>query len=193
MCAWPRKMLNFDIDWSSLVRVADEIGGSDKQIRFALNRALRRTEASLRRLSSRGLKDTLQLRVASALRKRLKSIKVRKTGGLSGGNGVGLWYGLNDLPVSSFKGRPRKTSSGASFNGKSFEGAFVARSRIKGKRTIFKREGKERLHIVEQQLPIEDKAIVFIEDQVFDKVEEIFWQHFRRDLNARVKYQLGES
>lgn len=185
-------MLNFDIDWSSLVRVADEIGGSEKQIKLALSRALRRTEASLRRLSSMGLPRELQLRAKSALRKRLKTIKLGKVGGLSGGNGVGLWYGLNDLPVSSFKGRPRKTPSGASFNGKSFDGAFVARSKVKGKRTIFKRQGEARLHIVEQQMPIEEKAILFIEDEVFDKVDEIFWNHFRRDLAARVKYQFKD-
>jgi len=63
---------------------------------------------------------------------------------------------------------------------------------VKGKQTIFKRKDKERLPIVEQQLPIEDKAIVYIEDEIFDQVIEIFWGHFQRDLRARVKYQIGE-
>lgn len=185
-------MISFDIDWRDLQGVADELQASNKQIAYALSRALRRTEASLRRMSMKGLPPLLGLRAAKALRKRLKSIKVRK-GSLQKGDGVGLWYGLNDLPVSSFKGRPRQLADGASFNGKTFDGAFVARSRIKGKQTIFKRDGKERLHITEQSMPIEDKAIVFIEDQVFDKVETIFWQHFTRDLKARVKYQLGST
>lgn len=185
-------MLNFDIEWSSLLRVANDLQATDKQVRLALHRALRRTEATLRRMSSKGLTQELQLRAAKALRKRLKSIRLRKSAYGKAGEGVTLWYGLNDLPVSSFKGRPRSTATGASFNGTDFEGAFVGRSKVKGKRTIFKRQGAARLHISEQQLPIEDKAIVFIEDQVFSQVEDIFWKNFTRDLAARVKYQFKE-
>lgn len=184
-------MLSYDIDWSSLVRVADELGGTDKQVKFALTRALRRTEATLRRMSSKGLQRELQLRAAGALRKRLKSIKVRKVGGLGAGNEVGLWYGLNDLPVSAFKGRPRENASGAAFRSQQYDGGFVAKSKVKGKQTIFKRKGAERLPVVEQLVPIESAAIEFIEDQVFDQVEQIFWQHFRRDLAARIKFQIG--
>lgn len=184
-------MLHYDINWDGLTNVANELQASEKQVQFALSRALRRTEATLRRMSSKGLQKELQLRAASALRKRLKSIKARKTGGLRNGEGVTLWYGLNDLPVSAFKGRPRQNSSGAAFNGNQYDGAFVARSKVKGKQTIFKRKNKERLAIIEQLVPIEDRAIQFIEDEVFDQVEDIFWQHFRRDLAARVRYQIG--
>ena len=70
--------------------------------------------------------------------------------------------------------------------------SFVAKSRVKGRRSVFKRKGEDRLPIVEQMIPIEDKAIVFIEDEIFSEVETIFWQHFRRDLAARVRFQLGE-
>lgn len=178
-------MLSFDINWTSLRDVGETLGASSKQIGGALSRALRRTEATLRRMSSKGLTKELELRAAGALRKRLKSIKL----GTKGGE-VGLWYGLNDMPVSSFKGRPRKTSSGAEFRGESFDGAFVARSKVKGKQTIFKRVRDAALPIAEQLMPIEDKAIVFIEDQVFDKIDDIFWQHFKRDLAARVKYSI---
>lgn len=193
-------MLSYDIDWSGLVRVADELGGTDKQVKFALNRALRRTEATLRKMSSQGLQRELELRAASALRKRLKSIKLRKSGGLGASNDVTLWYGLNDLPVSAFKGRVlQDRTHGATFIGaagmsKDFgPDSFVAKSRVKSRRSIFKRKGDARLPIVEQLVPIEDKAIAFIEDEIFDKVEDIFWQHFRRDLAARVRFQLGES
>lgn len=186
-------MLSYDIDWSSLVRVADELGGTDKQVKLALSRALRRTEATLRKMSSKGLQRELELRAASALRKRLKSIKLRKTGGLGAGNEVGLWYGLNPLPVSAFKGGVRQTDFGATKKDWYFEGGFIAKSSVKGSKTIFKRKGKERLSIEEQTILIEDRAITFIEDKVFDQVEDIFWQHFRRDLAARVRFQLGES
>jgi len=74
-------MLHFDIDWQDLLRIGEELQASDKQIKFAMSRALRRTEASLRKLSSKGLPPLLGLRTASVLRKRLKSIKMRAGAG----------------------------------------------------------------------------------------------------------------
>lgn len=186
-------MLHYDLDWRELLQVGAELQASDKQVAFALSRAMRRTEATLRRLSSRGLTRELQLRSAGALRKRLRSIRLRMSSAGSRDQSMGLWYGLNPLPVSAFKGRPKETASGATFRGENYDGGFVGRSKIKGKQTIFKRKGAERLPVVEQLHPIEDKAVAFIEDQVFDQVLDIFWQHFRRDLAARVKFKLGES
>ncbi len=182
-------MIHFDIDADGLGEIARELGATDKQVRNALNRALRRTEASLRKLSSKGLTKELQLRTATVLRKRLKSIRLRS--GKDGG--VALWYGLNPLPVSSFKGRPREEGRGASMNGYYFRKGFIGKSKIKGRRTIFQRQGEDRLPIAEQTITIEDRAIVFIEDEIFVQTEEIFWQHFRRDLRARVRYDLGEA
>lgn len=182
-------MLHFDIDWQDLLRIGEDLQASDKQIKFAMSRALRRTEASLRKLSSKGLPPLLGLRTASVLRKRLKSIKMRAGAGEAG---VTLWYGLNPLPVSSFKGTVKQDDGGALQRDFYFEDAFVAKSGKKGRNTIFKRKGKERLPIVEQTITIEDKAFVYIEDEIFDQVIEIFWGHFQRDLRARVKYQIGE-
>lgn len=183
-------MIHFDIDAEQLGEVARELGATDVQVRYALNRALRRTEASLRKLSSKGLARELQLRTAMALRKRLKSIRLRSKG--KGGE-VALWYGLNPLPVSSFKGRPKEDGSGSWMNDFYFKDGFVAKSTYKGRRTIFKRAGANRLPITEQTITIHDDAIVYIEDEIFVQTESIFWQHFRRDLKARVQYQLGES
>lgn len=186
-------MLHFDLDWRELLQVGEELQATDKQVMFALGRAMRRTEATLRRMSSKGLAKVLQLRAASALRKRLKTIRTRMSSPTSRDQGMGLWYGLNDLPVSSFKGRPKNTKDGATFQGQEYDGAFVGRSKVKGKQTIFKRVREARLPVAEQLHPIEEKAILFIEDEVFDQVLDIFWQHFRRDLRARVKFKLGES
>lgn len=186
-------MLHYDIDWRQLLQIGEELQATDKQVIFAMGRALRRTEATLRRMSSKGLTQTLQLRASSALRKRLKSIRLRMSSPTARDQSMGLWYGLNPLPVSAFKGRPRDSASGATFRGQTYEGAFVGRSKVKGKQTIFKRKGDARLPIVEQLAPIEDQAVTFIEDEIFDKVLDIFWQHFRRDLMARVKFKLGDS
>lgn len=186
-------MLHFDLDFSDLLRLGTELEATDKQVVFAMSRAMRRTEATLRRMSSRGLVKALQLRNAKALRRRLKSIKLRMSSPTARDQGMGLWYGLNDLPVSSFKGRPKETAGGATFRGKDYKGAFVGRSKVKGKQTIFKRVGEARLPVAEQLHPIEDAATVYIEDEIFSQVLEIFWSHFRRDLSARVRFKLGDS
>lgn len=140
----------------------------------------------MRRMSARGLPRILQLRTMQHMRTRLKSIRVQKTKG----EGVGLWYGLNPIPVSSFKGRAKNTSTGASFNDQEYAGAFVGKSHVKNKRTIFKRVKSTRLPVAEQNREIHDDAIVWIEDEVFSEAMDIFWQHFRRDLAARIKYKI---
>lgn len=182
-------MIHFDIDADDLLRIGDELNATPKQVKLALSRALDRTATRLRVLSERGLKSELGLRRVSYLRKRLKSIRLRA----AGSDGVRLWYGLNDMPVSSFAGTPVKTDSGASFRGHEFPGAFVARSGPKGRRTVFKRTSKNRLHIEEQLLPIKDQAETFVEDRIFPDLEDIFWPIFRRELAARVKFKLGEA
>lgn len=179
-------MLHFDIDFRQLTAAGQELNATPKQVQLALSRALSRTASALRTMSARGLKNELELRRLGALRKRLKSIRLR-----SQVDGVTLWYGLNDMPVSWFKGTPKKTAAGASFRGQNFPGAFVAKSGYARTKTVMKRTGKKRLHIEEQLLPIEDKSAVFIEDQIFDKLESIFWPIFTRDLQARVKYNIG--
>lgn len=182
--------LLFDIDTDALRAVGAELQASEKQIRFALNRALHRTAAALRTRAARGLKDELQLRTITLLRNRLKTLRARMR--MGDGDGVQLWFGLNDMPASWFKGRPKRTAGGAEKRGHEIPGAFVAKSGVKGRLTLFKRSGKKRLPIVEQNLPIQDAAVVFIEDEIFTQTETIFWNHFRRDLAARVKFNIGE-
>lgn len=175
-------MLTFDVDLSSLQAVAAEVGASEREYKASLGRACSRTAATLRKMSGRGLRDALQLRTLGVLRKRLKSIRLQKKG-----EGVALWYGLNDLPVSAFKGRPRNTKKGAQKNKKEFEGGFVGKTK-QGKATIFKRAGTARLPIREQLMGIKDQADIFIEDEIFTEVERIFWHHFEQDIRRRVKY-----
>jgi hypothetical protein len=182
-------MIHFDIDWRDLNTIGNELGATEKQVKFALSYALRRTVSRLRTLSTRGLRDELALRRVSDLRNRLKSIRLRK----GKGEGAQLWYGLNDMPVSWFKGTPKQGSDGAQFRNQEFPGAFVARSRFKNQKTVLKRAGKARLKIIEQLMPVEDKAHVYIEDNIFVQVEDIFWPLFKREIQARVKYKIGEA
>lgn len=179
--------LQFDIDLSQLRLAGAELEASEKQVRAAFSSACQRTATTLRTRSARGLASELQLRTIGLLRKRLKSLRLRARG-----DGVQLWYGLNDMPASWFKGAVTENAKGAAKRGHQVDGGFAARSKFKGRRTLFKRTGKARLHIAEQNLPIEDQAVVYIEDEIFDQTEEIFWKNFTRELRARVKYKLGE-
>lgn len=195
-------LLHFEIDADGMDRLIMDLQATEKQVKFALSRALQRTATTLRTLAARKLKDELQLRAINMMRKRLKSLKLR----VSGGDGITLWFGINDLPVSWFKGTPKQGTDGASFRGQNYKGAFVARFTSKskgasgkaedlvnqGRKTIFRREGKGRLHIIEQGLEISDRANVVIQDDIFVQTETIFWKNFERDLTARVKFSLGE-
>lgn len=187
-------MLDFDVDADELQRVIEELGAMPKEVNASYNRALTRTAATLRKLSSQGLQSELGLRRATAIRKRLKSVRVKgsKSGDYRKMASVQLWYGLNDIAVAEFQGRVSETSGGAGYSGPagnhSFPGAFVAKPRSSKRRTIMRRRGQGRLPIRQETLPIKDKADVFVEDEIFWKLEAIFWRHFRDDLTRRVAY-----
>lgn len=183
-------MLHFEIDETGLADIIAELNATPRHVKYALNRARVRTATALRTMAARGLKSELELRTIGLLRKRMKTLRLRVSG--TGQDGAQLWFGLNSMPVSWFTGRPTKTANGAAFRGVNFPGAFIAKSKIKGRVTILKRAGKDRLPIVEQEIPISDKAQIFIEDEIFVKTEEIFWKHFTQDLRARVRYNLGK-
>ena len=180
-------MIHFEIDADQVRGLILELGVTEKQAKFALSRALRRTAATLRKLSERGIKPELDSKKLAYLRKRLKSIRF---GGASF-EGMKLWYGLNDMPVSALRGRMRKTTTGASFAGKAgqkeFEGGFIQQSAHGYGRTIFMRKGKERLPLYEGEMPVKDRMDVFIEDEIFVQVDEIFWNHFVRDMRSRAR------
>lgn len=188
-------MLHFDIDAKQIGNLITELGLTEKQAKFALGRALRRTATTLRVKSERGLKSELDVRKLAYLRRRLRVSKFNR----ANFEGARLWYGTNDMPVSALRGRIKESGDGATFNGKagshSYPGGFVAKSRrgwTKNARTIFERKGKKRLPIAEAQLPVQDRMNIFIEDEVFDQMNEIFWKHFERDMLARAKYGVGQ-
>tara|TARA_R110002110_G_scaffold38435_1_gene125386 strand:+ start:128 stop:694 length:567 start_codon:yes stop_codon:yes gene_type:complete len=188
-------MLDFDIEADDLERVSKELGATTKEIRTSYNRALTRTAATLRKLSSKGLQSHLGLARAAAVRRRLKTLRIKRQGGM---NEVRLWYGLNDLPVSEFKGRiTASRTGGASYSGpagtESFPKGWGGNSRFARKRTILERVRESRLPIREAQMPVKDRADVFVEDEIFWKLNEIFWRHFRTDLERRVNYLRAEA
>lgn len=177
-------MIAFDIDMEGVAALAAELKATEKNVRMSISRALRRTAGTIRVRSSKGLMSELQLRRAGEIRKRLRELKLRSN---RAGSEIGLWYGLNDMRVSSFKGSPSENSGGASFRGQNFSGAFVGKNRA-GRRTIFKRVGAARLPIAEQTLPVKDQMEIFIEDVIFPDLGEIFMKNFAADLRARTMF-----
>ena len=62
----------------------------------------------------------------------------------------------------------------------------------KGRPTVKVRAGSRAYPIKEERMPIEDKAQIFIEDQVFDEIEEVFFKNFRAEIRARTIYNVGK-
>lgn len=177
-------MLAFDFDDRSYDAVAKEFAATPKQIDLARARALKRTAGTIRRLSSTGLRTELGLRNATALRRRLKEYRVGK-----GRNSLKLWFGANDLPVSAFKGRPKKVEGGVQFGDTTLHGAFMAK--IGGKRRIMQRFGPGRSQIAEASMPVADRMMIYLEDTVFVDIDSIFFRYFVSEIKARTILGVG--
>ena len=182
-------MLTFDIDNREIDRIGKELDATPKEIRFSFSRALRRTAGTLRKESSKGLQSELGLRRAKILRRRLKDFRLKRSQGM---DEVKIWYGLNNLPVSEFKGQVSETSTGAQHRGKlgthTVEGGFIRKKGGRGKNTILRRLKRTTHPVAEATLPIRDRANVFVEDEIFTQLQDVFFRAFRDDLTRRVAY-----
>ncbi len=182
-------MLAFEFDERELRRIAAEFEASEKDLRNAYSRALRRTASTMKTRARKGLRTELHLRTAGELRRRLQGFRFQRDGAMGS---VRMWFGLNDMRVSAFKGRASKTATGASFAGQDFASGFVGKNR-KGRPTVLQRVGAKAYPIKEAVMPIEDKAQTFIEDEVFDEVEDVFFHYFRAEVRARTIYGVGQK
>lgn len=178
-------MLAFDIDAGRLDDIEAAFDATPKQMKLATARALKRTAGTIRRISSTGLQSELGLRNATALRRRIKDFKVGK-----GGSGLKLWYGANDLPLSAFKGRPKAVAGGVQFGDTMLHGAFFVK--LRGKRRILQRTGAGRWAIAEATLPVADRMMVFLEDEVFVDLDTIFFKHLYSEVRAATVLNIGE-
>lgn len=177
-------MLGFDIDDGRLDAIAKEYAATPKQVDLAQGRSLKRTAGTLRRISSSGLKTELGLRNATALRRRIKEYRVGK-----GRSSLKLWYGANDLPVSAFKGRAQRVAGGIKFGETMIHGAFFAR--LGGKRMVMQRHGTKRWQIGEATLPIADRMMIYLEDEVFVDIDTIYFKNFLAEIRARTILGVG--
>jgi hypothetical protein len=179
-------MLGFDFDDHRLRDVAAEYDATPKQIDLSQKRAVKRTAGTIRRLSSKGLQTELGLRNAKALRRRIREYRVGK-----GRNSLKIWFGANDLPFSAFKGRPRKVPGGIKFGETMVHGAFVAK--VTGKRGVYQRTGDGSYPIIEATLPVADRMMIYLEDEVFVDVDNVFFKHFVSEIRARTLLKVGNG
>jgi len=84
-----------------------------------------------------------------------------------------VWLGLK--PIGLHRLNPRETASGVTTDVVSVYGAFIALD----PRIVFKRQGRTRLKIDKQTLPIEDRAAPIIAD-IFRQVEAKLAGNFER-------------
>jgi hypothetical protein len=180
-------MLAFDFDTGQISKIAQEFGATERQLAQAYSRALRRTASALKTSTRKQLRIRLGLRSAGAIGRRLQGFSFKKDGALGS---VRMWFGMNDVSASAFKDRPVNGAGGASFRGRKYPGTFVGKN-SKGVTTLMRRVGPGRLPIAEQRVPIDDEVREFVEDVVFDGIDDIFFRHFRAEIRARTIYGVG--
>lgn len=181
-------MIGFEIRQEALDSISEELGATKWQARYAMTVAIRRTQSALKKLATKGLLNELHLRSLIFLKKRIKSVRLKKRGTH---DEASLWFGLNPLQVSAFKGRIREETKGVSLNDFYFEGAFAQKSRFSQRITVLKRQGKTRLPLREETIDVHKDSFKYLEEQIFSQVEQMFFKFFTRDLKARVKFQIG--
>lgn len=182
-------MVRLEIDARQIATLIAELGLTERQAKAAMSRAVRRTAATLRRRAEKSLKSELDIRKMNYLRRRLKSLRLERTGF----EGIKIWFGENAMPMSALRGSIRKTKDGARFSGKAgtqdVPGGFVDRGKYG--RTIFKRRGSARLPIDEQDVPVKTQMDALIEGELFADTLNLLWTYFERDMLARARHGVG--
>ncbi|ADP96431.1 prophage LambdaW5, minor tail protein Z-like protein [Marinobacter adhaerens] len=159
-----------------------DLQATDTEVRQALRSTLGKMGRWLRTQSARGLSRELDIK-QKALRRRLKSFRVKTKGNKTE---ITVWYGLD--PIDYMDLSPRQTNTGVSAGRRRVPGAFIAQARG-ANRKVFKRVGKERLPIEKQTVPIQDKANVWIEDELLGTAafDKRFLTVFERELEWRTQ------
>ena len=172
--------VNFDIK-----KVQKALGASAKQMERLHRRAANRTAVNVRAIVSKGSLGIDGLRRKKVPRARVKPLK---------GAAPGVWIGLNDIRASEFKEKPIQEEGGVRFQGKFYKGYFLARFRHDSlpksvKRAVMKPKGGSSW--VEIMVPIEAKALLFIESEVEPKIEGLFNKNFEAAVNhqAHLKWK----
>lgn len=176
-----------DIDPAALEALGKKLHLDAQQMRLAYARALRRTANTIRSGASKGLKARLGLRTTKRLRRRIKAKRLKVEGGAAAWE---IWFGQNDWPVDDFGAGPTQTESGVSVGGASLPGAFIVHSG--GSTRVLRRVGRSRLPLEALGVPVKATMDEFIESEVFDQVDEVFFRYFDHELRARALFGVGQ-
>ncbi|WMY72724.1 hypothetical protein RHD99_14710 [Buttiauxella selenatireducens] len=156
---------------------------SPRIIRLAFHRAQRRTEGTVRQQAVRMMQQRLQL--ASGAQKRLrKRVQAHLKPSAADASEMKYWFGLNDIDPALFRGGIRRVKGGLMIRGTYYERAFVAV--LHGKKKVMQRVGKAAYPVVSLTVPISDEMTTALEDELFERIPDIFLRHFETDLRGRV-------
>jgi len=183
--------LYMQLDDGQLNRIVDLFADlSPRIIKLAFHRAQRRTEATVRQQAMRMMQQRLQL-VAGAQKRLRKRVQAHMKPSAADASEMKYWFGLNDLDPALFRGGIRRVKGGLMIRGTYYERAFVAV--LSGKKKVMQRVGKAAYPVVSLTVPISDELTVALEDDLFERIPDIFLRHFETDLRARVKSDTWKS
>lgn len=177
-----------DIRADRIEAIGREFAASEKDLRAAHARAIRRTATALATRARKAWRETLDLRSAGEIRRRMRVFNFAAKGDRLAA--ARLWFGLNDMSAKSFKGRPRQGPGGVTVGRHTLPGAFLAPD-SNGRIRIFERKGRARLPIRAARIPIEEETRQVIDAEVWDQVDEIYFRNLRAEVRARTIFKVG--
>lgn len=198
-------MNGFYIDVSELRAIQSALNASESQFIGAFNKALRATTTRLSKESATLLMQVTGAKGQEMRKRRVRYFVSKMTSQKSGGGKI--WFGLNDVPVSSLKGTMRgqrkikrkrddhgrfvkkRGARGATFVPKSsalvpvsFVNSFIAT--LFGKKTIWIRTSSGFLN--EARISIREPMIGGIDNGIYPQAGEMLLDYFAKDLRGRV-------
>lgn len=204
-----RRDLLVDIDLGVALNIPAAAQATEDQLMMAYSRALRRTGDSLKSMALKMLKQGIAPKKVNMLRRRLLAFSSRRNP--HDLNELKVWFGLNKIKVKDLRGRlngqrqmlARDPDTGRFIEAKGkgkknfavfkssgdlgeikFDNAYVSRGR--GGRTI-RIYNPETRRSSEAEVDIYESMLNRIEDDIFPEAARIFFSHFEKDLNGRVK------
>ncbi|MGY2573753.1 phage tail protein [Vibrio sp. C8] len=189
---WKSRNQIFDIDLEELEAIQNELSATKQEMLKAYNRALRRTAVTIKSISSKLAKETIQAKQLKYIRKRIKDYLVNENN--EDLKSLRFWFGLDDMSVHTLKGSLRQNKIGAIFTPKSSQlarqqsgrGFVLTGGKIGNQRIMFTRFGQQKGKYRVMRVPIADSMKTKIEQEVYSQITKIFLNHFSTDLKGRV-------
>lgn len=204
-------MKGFYIDVGALQSLRHALGATESQMTAAFNKALRQTVNAVYKQSVSLMLQTTGAKNRQMIQGRMRRA-VKKVGQSSQAPGTGrIWFGLNDVPVSSLRGKmkskrgirpqdrkrdalgrflPARGGHDATFTpaspelqAEAFKNSFIGV--VKGKRSIWVRT--DRGHVHEAKISIHSSVTREIGDSMSDKANAMLMDFFEKDLTGRIR------